>query len=480
MSAAILDAVVVGGGISGLAIAHGLARRGFELRLIEASERFGGVLKSARREGFLFEHGPNTVLATSAEVERLVDEVGLAERIQWADSKAGKRYIARRGKLHAVPTGPGAMLTSRLFTTCAKFRLLKEPWIKAEDPEAYESVASFVARRLGPEFLDYAINPMVAGVYAGRPEELEIRSVFPKIHALEREHGSLIRGMIRGAKERKAREASGDVARDRARLFSFPEGLEELPRAIAVELGERAEAGTRVLEIHRDDESWRVVTEAAGGRQETRRARAVVLAVDTPALLRLVPGEALALLEEAPHPPIAVVGMAWKDEPGGRLRDGFGYLIPEKEAFSSLGTLWSSSLFPGRAPGAGAVLTSFVGGRRHPELVSLDDEALAAKVQADLLALMGIERAPDHLSIERYEASIPQYTLGHHRRIAAVERFEAEQPGAFVAANVVRGVSVGDRIRVGAELVERIAESLQSESDSKTTALPVEKASNGT
>ncbi len=449
------DAIVVGGGISGLTVALELAGSGRDVRLFEASDRLGGVVRSERAGGFLLEHGPNTVLATSGELTRLLAAVGLSERVLWGDATSSKRFVVRDGRLCPVPTSPPAFLGTRLFRWRAKLRLLREPWIAPSAPDAVESLADFVVRRLGPEFLDYAINPFVSGVYAGRPEELEVRTAFSKVWELEQRYGSLIRGAIRGAKERKAREAAGEVAKDRARLFSFPEGNEELPQAMGRHLGAAARTGAEVRSVEPVAGGWRVEG-LARGVPFVDEARSVVVALPLEGLRRVLPHDGLAGLDEVPYPPLAVVFLGWSSEPGGRPRDGFGFLVPEKEHRSMLGTLWNSSLFPGRCPEGGAALTCFVGGRRDPALAALQDDELLARVRADLRDLMGIEAAPDYVRVTRYAEAIPQYTLGHARRLEAVARFEADHPGLFVGSNLVGGISVGDRIRHGASLAARV------------------------
>jgi len=455
------DAIVVGGGISGLTVAFELAGRGRSVRLYEASSRLGGVIRSERVDGFLLEHGPNTVLATSGELTRLLGAVGLSERVQWGNEASSKRFVVRDGKLRPVPLSPPAFLATRLFRWRAKLRLLREPWIAPSAPDATESLADFVVRRLGPEFLDYAINPFVSGVYAGRPEELEVRTAFSKVWELEQRYGSLIRGAVRGAKERKAREAAGEVAKDRARLFSFPDGNEELPLAIGRHLGDAARTGAEAATLEPVAGGWRVSGTAAGVPWSDE-ARAVVVAVPLAALRALLPQPELAGLDEVPYPPMAVVFLGWRGEPGGRPRDGFGFLVPEKERRAMLGTLWNSTLFPGRCPEGGAALTCFVGGRRNPDLAVLPDDALLARVRADLSDLMGLQAAPDFVRISRYAEAIPQYTLGHARRLEAVASFEAGHPGLYVGANLVGGISVGDRIRQGATLAGRVDAGLPS------------------
>jgi protoporphyrinogen/coproporphyrinogen III oxidase len=451
-----VDVLVIGGGITGLAVAHGLKRQGRDVHLVEASQRFGGVIESERTGEFLAEHGPNTVLATTAEIHRLVDEAGLSQRLQWADSQAGTRFIVRDRRLHAVPGGPMSFLTTPLFSPGAKLRLLAEPFIAASPPDAEETLASFVLRRLGREFLDYAINPMVSGVYAGRPEELEVRSAFPKVHNLEQQYGSLIKGAVLGAWDRRKRAKEGDVAKDRARLMSFPEGIEEFTTALARGLGDRAQRGARVRALAFDGKTWKATLDVDNGGPSTLHARAVVPAVPGKTLHQLIPDPDLAPLAQLPNPPVSVVFFGYESDPGGIERAGFGYLIPEKEPFHTLGTLWSSTLFPGRAPTGGAALTTFVGGRRAPDNATLPDDELIALVRGDVRALMGITAEPDLTRIGRYPEAIPQYTVGHRRRTEAAEAVERRHTGLYIGSSVVGGVSVGDRIRRAAALVERI------------------------
>ena len=458
-----VDVAIIGAGISGLVVGSELARRGVRVAVLEAGARAGGVIRSERHGDFLAELGPNTVLATSGEIGRLIDAVGLAERIRWADPGASRRYIARRGRLYRLPSGPGGFLVTRLFSLRAKLRLMREPFVAPSAPDARESVADFVARRLGQEFVDYAINPMVSGVYAGRPEELEVRSAFPKVHALEQRFGGLIKGAVKGARERRRLAGEGEVARDRARLFSFPDGLEELPRALAEQLGGALHLEHPVQRLARDGDHWRVELHDPDGAPRTLSARAVVPAVDVPALRRLLPDPSLACLDEIPYPPVSVVFFGYQEAPGGRRMDGFGHLIPEKEGLGTLGTLWSSCLFAARAPVGGAALTTFVGGRRDPSRAALGDDELAALVRQDLERLMGITRAPDVVHIGRYPRAIPQYVMGHAERAAAVTALEEASPGLFVASNAVGGVSVGDRIRVGAAMAARIEPFIRGE-----------------
>lgn len=221
---------VLGAGITGLTAAWRLQRAGFAPVVFERSTQLGGAIGAITREGWRHELGPNSLLEGSAEVAALIDEVGLGGRRIYAAPAAKQRYIVRAGRLVAIPSSPWAFIGTSLFSWRAKLAVLGEPWRRPSPADAEESVAEFVVRRLGREFLDYAINPLVGGVYAGDPTLLSVRQAFPKLHALEQAHGSLIRGAWA---QRNVR------GRPKGRIFSFPDGLEELPFALARPLRRR-------------------------------------------------------------------------------------------------------------------------------------------------------------------------------------------------------------------------------------------------
>jgi len=207
---------VIGGGITGLTAGFCLQRKGVPVTVYEASQRVGGVIESIREEGYLAEFGPNTILETSPRIGELVRAAGLGARRLDPDPKAGARYVVRYGRPVAMPGSPVGFFTSALFTAKAKLALLREPFVPPRRDGREESVAEFVTRRLGREFLDQAIDALVAGVYAGDPYKLSVSQAFPKLGQLEARYGSLIKGQIFGAGERKRR---GEVSKDRAPKF---------------------------------------------------------------------------------------------------------------------------------------------------------------------------------------------------------------------------------------------------------------------
>jgi oxygen-dependent protoporphyrinogen oxidase len=377
----------------------------------------------------------------------------------YANDASNNRYILRNGRLHTLPMSPSAFLKSRLWTVPGKLRLLKEPFVGRADRE--ETIAEFVERRLGREFLDYAINPFVAGVYAGNPEQLSVRSAFPKLYALEEKYGGLILGMIGGARERKKR---AEVARDRARMFSFARGMQQFPDAIAERLGMAVQCNCTVTGIGvQPSEGGKglsfTVDYTLGGRISRLEASDVVLAVPAHVAADLLQPHAQDLaraLRGMYYPPVAEVYLGYRNGQCGRALDGFGFLIPAIEKRSILGTIWSSALFPGRAPEGHLALTTFVGGSRQPELLVRTEADIVAMVRAELASLMAVQGEPAYTRVIRWERAIPQYNLGHGKIMTMVDGLEASHPGLVVCANYRGGIAVGDCVKNGKAVAERI------------------------
>jgi len=430
--------VVIGGGISGLAAAHALAGGGLEILLLEASDRAGGVIRTETRDGFLLELGPNTVRA-APELWRLVETLGLAPAVLLADARA-PRYVDFGGALRPVPMSPAALLTTTLLSPAGKLRLLLEPF-RPRGGSPAESVRDFFARRLGPEVADRLIEPFVGGVYAGRADRLSASAAFTAPVAWEREHGSLLRGALAA---RSARPRTASLPRG---LVSFRGGLQTLPTALAVSLGARFRAGAAVEELAPDRGGWLV--RAAGGEH---RADAVILAVPAHRAAGLVSGfapQAARALGGIPQPPVAVLHLAWHASALRRPLEGFGHLVAPASDRRILGAVWSSGLFPGRAPADMALLTVFLGGSRDPSALDLSDEELIAAATRDLEAQGLVRGEPRALRVTRWPSAIPQYEPGHEDRVAALAREEALWPGLAFAGNYREGVSVADAIRSG-------------------------------
>jgi len=429
---------VIGAGISGLAVGHYLHRLGAEVRLFEAAERVGGVIQSVQEAGYRVELGPNSLLADNA-VREIIAELGLEERILMPRPVSRQRYIFKAGRYRRLPGDPLRLLGSGFFSPGAKLALFREPFVGGHGPEE-ESVADFFARRFHQEIVDYAVNPFVSGIYAGDPRRLVMARTFPSLLAFEREHGSLIRGAIRGG---------GGTGRRTS--FSFDTGMEALPAQLARDLP--VVLNTSVETLERVSNGWRVVT-----AQGTTVARQVVLAVPADqagSLLVGVEADAPGILHAVDYPPLCVVHSVFSRAAVSHPLDGFGGLHPRVEGLFSAGSIWSSSLFPERCPEDRVLLTTFVGGAQYRDHAELPDDALLERATAELSRLYGIAGPPLWQRLTRWERAIPQYDAASGPAWELAGRLAGQ--GLHVCANWWGGVSVADCLKKGRTLARQLA-----------------------
>jgi protoporphyrinogen/coproporphyrinogen III oxidase len=440
--------VVIGGGISGLACAERLGRGGADVVCLEASGRPGGALRSHTREGFVVEAGASTVLETP-ELSQLIATIGLADEVVHTAPNL-PRYILRGSELHALPTGPVSLIRSRVVSPGAKWRILREPWMSPRRTQDDESVAEFVRRRFGGEIAEAIAAPFVAGTFAGDPSKLSARAALPSLVDLETRHGSVIRGMFRAARQPGSR---------RARLISFRDGLETLPRRLSERLGERLRMHTTVRIMRRGPAGCWIVSAVAEANSVEITASAIVLA--TPArtasrLLEQACAPAAATLAEVESASVTSMSLAW---PRSQISDplhGIGFLVAPGERVRILGCLWPASMFAGRAPDDFVPLTTFVGGALDPQAVTLEDEALIEVVRADLASVLHVRGAPRALAIDRHFDALPQYAIGHSGRMARAREAIDAVPGLFACGNYFCGVSVGECVRAAQHAAEAV------------------------
>jgi len=447
---------IVGGGITGLTAAFRLRQKGIAVTLYEASGRPGGVIQTIRHNGYLAEFGPNTLLETSPKITALIRDLGLDKQRLYSDGRAEKRFIVRRKRPVQLPGSPVGFFTTPLFSLRAKLALLREPFIPPAPPDREENLAEFVLRRMGREFLDYAINPFVAGVYAGDPARLSVKHAFPKLHALEQKYGSLIKGQFLGARERKRRP---EVSKQNAPKLSFPEGLETLTETLRARLGAAMRLNSAVTRLQRTAAGWLVVART-DGQELASEHRAVLLAAPAHKLAELAIHDncpiSLALLGQVRYPPVASVVLGFRREEVAHPCNGFGLLIPQVEGFKILGTIFSSALFPHRAPAGHVTLTSYVGGTRAPELALLRGDQLVDLTVSDLQVLLGVRGKPTFTHHVVFPKAIPQYEVGYGRFKGFMTEVESKAAGLFFAGHYRDGVSLGDSICSGHDVAGRI------------------------
>ena len=334
-----------------------------------------------------------------------------------------------------LPMSPQAFFGSGFFSWKAKLSLFGEPFRPAGNPDHEESLSEFVLRRLGREFLDYAINPFVAGVYAGAPEKLGVQQAFPKLHELEQRYGSLIRGQILGARERKK---EGRVSKQKALMFSFRQGLGTLPERFQELLGDSILLRTRALRISKDSGRWLVDAEQ-GGQRRNFHADHVIYAGTAHQLpgvsIEEVPTSELETFRTIYHPPVSSLSLAFPRNRVEHPLDGFGLLVPEAEKRKILGALFISTLFPERCPGDQVLLTVFIGGTRQPEHASLPKQELQELVLKELKSMLGTNAEPVHVFHRFWEKAIPQYEVGYGKIRSKLDALETSHPGLHFTGN---------------------------------------------
>jgi protoporphyrinogen/coproporphyrinogen III oxidase len=438
---------VVGGGISGLTVAHKLVLSGHDVTCFEGGGRIGGLIRTERHEGFMCEVGPQAILDGGRDVRALFEELGLTERVCVPAPAARKRYVFLRGRLRAVPSGPLSLLSTDLFGAQAKWRLLREPFVEPRPPDAPdESVLDFGVRRLGTEAAHALIEPAVIGLFAGDAARLSMKSAFPRVAALEATHGSLLRG-LRAAR----RQGAGP-----GKSVSFPDGLEEIPRALAKKLeGHLVPASVQAL--LREPGGWRV--ELGGGALSGPAPfDALVLALPprtTAALLAPWAPEPAKGLRELTLASVVVVSLGFNRTDVGMDLGGYGFLVARGERPTLLGCQYESTVFPGRAPQGSVLLRAILGGTFEPEVLGMDDTSIMERTVNDL-RLMGLSGQPDFAAVWRLPDVLPQYELGHEKRVQAIEAALANVPRLHVLGIGLRGIGLSDCIRNAAALARTI------------------------
>jgi oxygen-dependent protoporphyrinogen oxidase len=462
--------VIVGAGISGLAIAYRLQHLdpSLDITLLEQRDRPGGTVWTERRQGFQVEIGPNGFLDTKPNTVALCRDLALGDRLLPASAESARnRYLFLDGKLCPLPAGLGAFLASPLLSWRGKLNFVLERFRRRRPGRADESVDAFARRRAGREVAEVFADALVTGIHAGDPKLLSVRAAFPRIAQLEAEHGSVLKGLARTARQRRLEAAArGEPYQRPGRLWSLREGLRLLIETLRDRLPRPPLLGVaaRGLRRRQPADGARPTWVVRGEGRDQWQADAVVLACPAhqqAVLLEEVDAELAGQVGGIAYNRVAVIALGYRrqDVPG-RL-DGFGYIAPQRTRRDVLGVQWCSSIFPGRAPPGLVLLRALSGGWHRPEVVGWEEERLLQAVRGELRLAMGITAGPVFHHVARWERAIPQYHLGHLERVGWIEERLAGHPGLFLAGNAYHGVAMNDCTEQGEVLAGRAHRYLQ-------------------
>jgi protoporphyrinogen/coproporphyrinogen III oxidase len=432
--------LIVGAGISGLVCAYSLRKSGIDAQIVEASPRPGGVIRSERRDGYLLELGPQSFSRTPQLLD-LCRDLGTESELLEAPPHA-PRFLLLKGQLKQAPLSPPAFFASPLFSARTKWSIIRDALGRSAPPDADESVAGFVRRKFSPELLDKLVAPFVSGIYAGDPEKLSLRAAFPQLFEAERTAGSIVRGVMRAAKSQKG-------PKQPPTLQTFRDGNETLIKALATNLGPALRCGIEVTAMQRGGTGLPspgerfVVSAKTEAGTESIVADGLILAVPTYVAASLLHPEAESPLRGVEYAPIAVVSLGYRQEDVKHSLGGFGFLVPRSEGLRTLGTVWNSSLFPGRAPQGSVLLTSFVGGATDPQAVALSAKEISAIVHREIAPILSIRGVPAFSHVQIYQRALPQYNIGHTTRVDNLERESSFLLNLKLVGNYLRGPAIG-------------------------------------
>lgn len=443
--------IVVGAGISGLACALRLAETGIDVRVLEAGQP-GGMISTIERDGFLFESGPQSFQMTP-DLHEMIRAANFESELIEADPRT-PRYVLLDGKLRPAPMSPPTLLSTSLLSMGSKVRVLGEAFRHSKPPAHDESFADFVRRKFGTEILEHLAGPFASGVFAGDPDQLSLRSTFPTMAVWEEEYGSIIRG---------AMKSRGSGPRTRPTLAAFKRGMASFIGALVRKLRSAVTNGIRIDSLESAGSvGWSV--HCTGIRTaEMLPADAIVIATPAYEAARLVSKFAKPLsvtLSGIPYAPVAVVAQGFRREHVGHALNGFGFLVPRKEGLRTLGNVWNSSLFPGRAPAGMVAITSFIGGAMDPRILELNEEQIANQVRIEIGKVLQISGPPAAQHVWIHARALPQYNLGHAERVQAIQDQLENCRGLFVTGNYLEGPSIGSCVSQGFRTAKSVLEHL--------------------
>ncbi len=441
------EVIILGGGISGLSVAWFLHQKGIPFKLFEKQDETGGVITSKIVQGSVLDFGPNSLRDRNGKIRELAEELGISNDLIQISEAFKTRYIVRDRKLQGLSPSISSLISTKILSAKAKLRLLKEPFVQ-EGTTGDESIGDFLERRIGKEAVDYLVDPIFSGIYAGNIYRMSKESVLSKLAEYEREYGSIAWGAIRSKKEKEPVKPM---------VLSFKKGIQQLTDAIAkrisdhivydeVKVLEKAESGYKVLTEREDFISKNIIS--------------CIPAYNLGHILKGVEQELSDELINIEYAPMLSTQVLFKASDIDVKREGFGFLVPRKERIRLLGAIWKSSIFPELTGDGYFHATLMAGGAHDREIVTEAVEEVEKEILNEFRELMEIGTEPAFVKSHLWKKAIPQFNVDYEQTKQKLRQFESDNPGLYQGGNYRWGVSVPDCVEGAEELVEEIADRL--------------------
>ena len=459
--------VIIGGGITGLSAAYAVmeeakkAHASVQCTVLEQDSRWGGKILTHATQDLLMEAGPDSFLTTKPAAIELCRALGLESRLLPTNAEHNQTFAFCRGKLRELPQGLLAFrpqrvdhfMRSGVLSVPGMLRMGAERfWPRPTRLPADESMSEFFSRRFGAEAFHNLLEPLVAGIYAGDAQELSIQATFPRFRELERDYGSVIKGM-RALQARPPKNLPSSSF-PMTMFMSLRGGLGELTQALTGILGAQkvhlrlGETVQYVEPAFHDDDSHRIFL---------RDGQCLVgdaLIVTTPAysaakILEQACPEFATILNDIPYASTATVSLAYQAESIRPLIRGFGFVVPRKEQRALLAATWSSLKWQGRSKAGEILVRTYVGGRGRDIVLEKEDQEIGQVIQQELAELVGVTAKPHFMEVNRWHRGMPQYVLGHQERLSSIASLLQGKPRLYLAGAAYRGIGIPDCIKDG-------------------------------
>lgn len=440
----------MGGGISGLTVAWHLHKAGIPFRLFEKEKETGGMISSSLDAGTVMDFGPNSLRDRNGEVRELAADLGLEDDLIQISEAFKTRYIVKNGALQSLKPNPVSLFTNKVLSGKGKLRALAEPFISRGD-ERDESIGSFLERRIGKEAVNYLVDPVFSGIYAGDIYSMSIKTILPELYKMERDHGSLLMGALRAKREKSTVKPM---------VLTFRKGIQQLTDAITQNLSDHI-SHAEVTAIQRTEQGYQVKV-----GEETIQAAHVVACIPAHALAPIIKGvspEASDVLGAVDYAPMVSTQVVYEEDHMGSVESGFGFLVPRNEMIRLLGAIWKSSIFPELTDEGQIHFTLMTGGAHDHKVLNEPIERIEAEVLTEFRALMGISGEPLFVRSRLWAKAIPQFHVGYQEEIQArLDALEQYYPGFSIGGNYRWGVSVPDCMEGAKALADKISASIDN------------------